>query len=327
MNTASLLPALVYAIRHEADGIISIELRPATAATVFPPYSPGAHIDLHLGNGLVRSYSLCQPASAADAKHPTYRVGVLRDKGSRGGSRWVHDNLRVGQTLSIAAPRNHFELDRSAQHSVLVSGGIGITPILCMLRELASEGRSVELIYCARNRQEAAFVEDIEALAQAHNIQVHWHFDQEAGQPPQLAALLAGKSADAHYYCCGPTPMLDAFEKTCAELGNANAHIERFAAVELPPDAAGGAFDVYLEQTGKTIQVPAGKSVLDTLLDAGIDCAHSCKEGVCGSCEVAVLEGEVEHFDGILSKKEKDSNTVMMVCVSRAKSTRLVLDL
>lgn len=327
MNTATSLSALVYAIRHEAEGIISIELRPAAAQTLFPAFAPGAHIDLHLSNGLVRSYSLCQPACSAQARHPSYHVGVLRDKGSRGGSRWVHEHLRVGQTIAISPPRNNFELDSTAQHSVLVSGGIGITPILCMLRQLVADGRSAELIYCARNRQEAAFIEDIEALAAEHAIPVHWHFDQDVGQPPQLLELLAGQSAGAHLYCCGPTPMLDAFEKACEALGYPNAHIERFAAVELPPDAAAGAFEVYLDKSAKTVHVPAGKSVLDVLLDEGFDCDHSCKEGVCGSCETAVLEGEVEHFDGILSKKEKESNTVMMICVSRAKSQRLVLDL
>lgn len=327
MNTSTSLQAQVYAIRHEAEGIISIALRPASADVVFPAFTPGSHIDLHLGNGLARSYSLCMPASSPEARHPTYRIGVLRDKGSRGGSRWVHENLRVGQTIAISAPRNNFELDATAQHSVLVSGGIGVTPILCMLRQLVQEGRSAELIYCARSRQEAAFVEDIEDLAAASGLVVHWHFDQEAGQAPDLIELLAGKDPEAHVYCCGPTPMLDAFERACETLGYPNAHIERFAAVELPPDAAAGAFDVYLEKSGQNIHIPAGKSILDTLLDEGYDCDHSCKEGVCGSCETAVLEGEVEHFDGILSKQEKESNTVMMICVSRAKSQRLVLDL
>lgn len=329
MNTAATLQALVHAIRHEAEGIISIELRPAAEGVAFPAFTPGAHIDLHLGNGLVRSYSLCMPASEPGARHPSYRVGVLRDRGSRGGSRWVHEQLRVGQTITISAPRNHFELDASASHSVLVAGGIGVTPLLCMLRQLTSEGRSVEMVYCARNRREAAFVEDIEDLAAAHGVSVQWHFDQEAGQPPQLAALLAGKGAGSHYYCCGPTAMLDAFEATCGQLGYPHVHIERFAAVELPPDAQDGAFDVYLEQSDKTVHVPAGKSLLDALLDEGVACDHSCKEGVCGSCEVRVLDGEIEHHDGILTKKEKESNQVMMVCVSRAKSQspRLVLDL
>lgn len=327
MNTATPLQALVYAIRHEADGIVSIELRPNAAHTQFPAFTPGAHIDLHLGNGLLRSYSLCMPASAADARHAAYRVGVLHDKGSRGGSRWVHEQLRVGQTLTISPPRNHFELEASAEHSVLVAGGIGITPILCMLRQLVAEGRSVELVYCARNRQEAAFTEEIADLAAAHAVPVHWHFDQDAGQAPQLMALLAGKKAQAHYYCCGPTPMLAAFEQACEQLGYANVHIERFSAVELPPEAADGAFDIYLDKSAMTLHVPAGKSVLDVLLDEGFDCEHSCKEGVCGSCETTVLEGEVQHFDGILSKKEKESNTVMMICVSRAQSQRLVLDL
>ncbi|PAT35093.1 PDR/VanB family oxidoreductase [Vandammella animalimorsus] len=327
MNTAITLQALVFAIRYEAEGIISVELRPAAPDVVFPSFTPGAHIDLHLGNGLVRSYSLCQPVSAADARHPFYRVGILRDRGSRGGSRWVHESLRVGQILTISAPRNHFALADGAQHSVLVAGGIGVTPLLCMLRHLCAMGCSVEMIYCARNRNEAAFVEEIEGLASAHGVHVHWHFDQEVGHPPELAELLEGKGGDTHYYCCGPAPMLDAFERTCEQLGYPHTHIERFVAAELPPNAQDGAFEVYLERSGKTVQVPAGKSLLDTLLDEGIECEHSCKEGVCGSCEVRVLNGEVEHFDGILTKQEKESNQVMMICVSRAKSPKLILDL
>ncbi len=327
MSAEKILNALVHSIRYEAEGIVSIELRPAQEDMRFPAYEPGSHIDLHLGNGLVRSYSLCQPACLADARHTSYRVAVLNDKGSRGGSRWVHEHLRVGQRLTISAPRNNFALDESAPHTVLVAGGIGITPLLCMLRHLTARQASVELVYCARSRREAAFVEAIEDLARAEGVPVSWHIDQEAGCPPDLAGLLSGKGAETHYYCCGPTPMLAAFEAACGQLAYPHAHIERFAAVELPPDAQDGAFEVYLEQSGQTLQVPAGKSLLDALLDAGVECDHSCKEGVCGSCEVRVLDGEVEHFDGILSSVEKASNQVMMVCVSRAKSPRLVLDL
>ncbi|THT96152.1 oxidoreductase [Lampropedia puyangensis] len=326
--TSSTLTALVYEMRYEAQGIISVALRPTTPEVIFPAFTPGAHIDLHLGNGLVRSYSLCQPYERGSAAQPTqYRVGILKDKGSRGGSRWVHEQLRVGQTITISAPRNHFELDTSASHTVLVAGGIGITPLLCMLRQCTQQGQSAELIYCARNRQEAAFIQAIEDLAVQHQIPVTWHFDQEQNHAPDMPQLLQSKGAQSHYYCCGPTPMLAAFEAACEQLQYSNVHVERFAAVELPASAQEGAFDVYLDRSGTTVHVPAGKSLLDSLIDAGIACDHSCKEGVCGSCEVAVLEGEVEHHDGILSKKEKDSNQVMMVCVSRSKSSRLVLDL
>jgi len=323
--TAPLLKALVHTMRWEAEGILSVELRPASATVSFPPFDAGAHIDLHLPNGLIRSYSLCNPSSDRDR----YVVGVLHDKKSRGGSRCVHQQLRVGQVIDIAAPRNNFALHENAPNSVLVSGGIGVTPIVCMLQRLTDLGRPVEMVYCARSRKEAAFIDTIQTLAEQSRVSVTWHFDDEAGASPKLDALLAGRGADSHYYCCGPTPMLDAFEKSCEQLGYANAHIERFAAVAQEPGAASAhGFEVVCQKSGKSVQVPAGKSILDALLDAGMNHDHSCKEGVCGACETAVLEfdGELEHHDGILTKAERQAGKTMMLCVSRCTGKRLVLD-
>jgi ferredoxin-NADP reductase len=321
MSTPTL-QALVHTMRWEADGILSVELRPATSAVDFPAFEAGSHIDLHLGNGLVRSYSLCNPSS----DRQRYVVGVLNDRKSRGGSRFVHQQLRVGQVLPISPPRNNFKLHEDAPRSVLVSGGIGVTPIWCMLQRLVALGRPVGLIYCARNRKEAAFQEAITALA-GDQVQVTWHFDEEQGAPPDLAKLLGGKGADSHYYCCGPTPMLDNFEKTCEQLGYPNAHIERFAAAHVEPTGKEQGFVVMLERSGKSVDVPPGKSILDSLIDAGLNPDHSCKEGVCGACETAVLEGEIEHHDGILTKLEREAGKTMMICVSRCKSARLVLDI
>ena len=226
------LSALVHTMRYEADGSVSVEFRPAAPEVDFPAFEAGSHIDLHLPNGLVRSYSLCNPSS----DRQRYVVGVLNDKKSRGGSRYVHQQLRVGMTLPISAPRNNFHLEEGAERSVLVAGGIGVTPIWCMLQRLVAIGKPVEMIYCARTRKEAAFCDAIEALARENQVALTWHFDADKGAPPDLAAMLAGKSAGSHFYCCGPAPMLDAFEKTCEQLGYANAHVERFAAahVEVP---------------------------------------------------------------------------------------------
>ena len=320
--SASTLKALVHTLRYEADGIVSVEFRPASAAVEFPPFAAGSHIDLHLPNALVRSYSLCNPSS----DRGRYVVGVLNDKKSRGGSRYVHQNLRVGQVIDISAPRNNFELHEDAPKSVLVSGGIGVTPIFCMLQRLTALGRPVEIVYCARNRKEAAFIEAIEGLADKASIT--WHFDDEAGGPPDLVKLLGGRGADSHYYCCGPTPMLDAFERHCEQLGYAHVHIERFAAVVVESAANAHGFEVVCEQSGKTVDVPPGKSVLDALIDAGMSPDHSCKEGVCGACETAVLDfdGELDHQDGILTKIERQSGKTMMICVSRCTGKRLVLD-
>ncbi|WP_431509274.1 PDR/VanB family oxidoreductase [Variovorax sp. DAIF25] len=317
------LNALVHTMRYEADGIVSVEFRPATPTVDFPAFEAGSHIDLHLPNGLVRSYSLCNPAS----DRQRYVVGVLNDRKSRGGSRYVHQQLRVGMTLPISAPRNNFALEEDARRSVLVAGGIGVTPIWCMLQRLASLGRPVELVYCARSRKEAAFVDAIEALARDKAIELSWHFDDEQGAPPDLAQLLAGRGTDSHYYCCGPTPMLDAFERSCEQLAYANVHIERFAAVHVEAPAATQSCVVACAKSGREIEVPAGKSILDSLIDAGLDPDHSCKEGVCGACETAVLEGEIDHHDGILTKAERAANKTMMICVSRCKGARLVLDI
>ncbi|MHC3916538.1 PDR/VanB family oxidoreductase [Alcaligenes nematophilus] len=322
MSTQTLT-ARIHAMRFEADGIVSVEFQPATEQVLFPSFEPGSHIDLHLPNGLVRNYSLCNPHT----DQQRYVVAVLHDRKSRGGSRYVHEQLRVGSTIEISAPRNNFALSDQAPKSVLVAGGIGITPLWCMLQKLAEQGQAVELFYCARNRREAAFVAEIQSLCDSHHILCHFHFDQEQGAGPQLESLLAGQGADTHYYCCGPAPMLDAFEAACQFLGYEHVHIERFAAAPLAQTAPDDAFELRLAKSGQTIQVPAGKSVLDALLDAGIPIEHSCKEGVCGSCETRILEGEADHRDGVLSKKEREAGRSMMVCVSRCKRGPMVLDI
>ena len=309
-------------MRWEAEGILSVELRPASRTVVFPPFDAGSHIDLHLANGLSRSYSLCSPPG----DDQRYVVGVALDRNTRGGSRFVHQQLRVGQTLAISPPRNNFRLHEDAPRSLLVSGGIGITPIWAMLQRLAALGRPAELVYCARSRQEAAFVEAINGLV-GPQLSVVWHFDDEQGRPPDLGALLQGRPADGHFYCCGPGPMLDAFEATCQRLGYANAHIERFAAAPVVDSGPAQGFVVRLHKTGREVVVPPDQSILDALIDAGLDPDHSCKEGVCGACETAVLEGSPDHHDGILTQQEREAGKTMMICVSRCKGERLVLDL
>jgi len=319
MSNSCTLSALVHTLRHEAEGIISVELRP-WGDTVFTPFEAGSHIDLHLPNGLVRSYSLLN----APSDQGRYVVGILRDRASRGGSRYVHEQLRVGTQLQISQPRNNFALDTRASHSVLVAGGIGITPIYCMFRQLLALGRSAELIYCARSRAEAALVDEISGLG----AKVLYHFNDEKGGLPDLASYLAGRPADTHFYCCGPTPMLDAFEQTCERLGYPHAHIERFTAAEVAAsEDAQDSYSVELSKSGKTVSVEPGLNLLDVLLEAGCDIEYSCREGVCGSCETRVLEGDVDHRDGVLSKAERAANKSMMVCVSGCKSRRLVLDL
>lgn len=316
-----MLCAFVHTLRFEAQDTISVELRPVSSGE-FPAFTPGSHLDLHLPNQLVRSYSLSNDSGERDR----YVLGVLRDRASRGGSRYVHESLRVGMTLDISAPRNHFALDEDATHTVLVAGGIGITPLLCMARRLKSLGRSFELLYFTRERAGVAFLDELNALG----MPLHLHVDAQAGGPPDLRALLARFTPDAgtHYYACGPAPMLDVFEQCCAELKHVNTHIERFAPIALPPSKGGRShYTVQLKRSGRCIQVSPDKSLLDTLREAGVEVDHSCCEGVCGSCETPVLAGVPEHRDAVLSPGERASNKVMMVCVSGSKSETLTLDL
>jgi len=315
------IDTFVHTLRFEAENILGIELRPREG-NVLPAFEAGAHIDLHLPNGMVRSYSLLN--APGETHH--YVIAVLKDQASRGGSRCVHEELRVGLPLSISVPRNHFPLHEGAGHSVLVAGGIGVTPILCMARQLRLLGRSLEVLYFARSRKSAAFVSELQALG----VPVHWHFDDEMGGPPDLAALLASRvrKPDTHLYACGPAMMLDHVVANCERMGHTDIHVERFAGVEVAASVdARKSYTVELKKTGKVIHVTPEKSLLQTLIDAHVDVDYSCEDGVCGACETRILDGVPDHRDSVLSASEKATNRVMMICVSGCKSDRLILDL
>ena len=318
-----MIHSFVHTLRHEADGVLGIELRPLDGQ-LLPPFSAGAHVDIHLPGGLQRSYSLVNDP----AERHRYVFAVLREPSSRGGSRAVHDQLRIGMPLNLSEPRNSFSLNEDATHTVLVSGGIGITPLLCMARRLRSLARSFEIVFCARSRRVAAFIDEVAALA----VPVHWHFDDEAGAPPDLRALLAARPGDGaastHYYACGPALMLDSFVAVCSELGYVHAHIERFAAAE-PVEHIGSdrGFTVELHRSGLSFDIAPGQSILTILLDAGVQTSFSCQDGFCGSCETTVLEGEPEHRDSVLSEAERAAGKTMMICVSGCRGDKLVIDL
>jgi tetrachlorobenzoquinone reductase len=282
-----------------------------------PAYQPGAHIDLHLPNGLIRQYSLTE----AEPDPSSYTVGVKRDPASRGGSRYVHDELLIGKTLKISAPRNNFQLVENAPHVVLFAGGIGITPIWCMVQRLEKLGRSWTLHYACRSRADMAFLAKLETKAGAK-----LHFDDESGgKVLDVAAIVAATPKDAHLYCCGPTPMLKAFEAATAGWPSEQVHVEYFAPKQ--EAAKTGGFVVELARSGKEFVIPEGKSILQVLLDAGIDVDYSCELGICGACEQRVISGEPEHRDAILTEEEQASNTKVMICCAGCKSERLVLDL
>lgn len=311
------LRATVQAIRHEAQRVISIELRPPRGS-MFPAFDAGSHIDLYLPNGMMRSYSLCNAAEDNDR----YVIGVLKVEDSRGGSRYVHEQLRVGAEIEISRPRNNFRLHEDALHTVLIAGGIGITPILSMARRLCGLGHSIELLYCARSRREAAFVEEIDSLG----IQVKWHFDDEQDERVDLAQFLASRRGDAHFYACGPTAMLDDFERLSNALGLTQVHLERFVARGALAQST-SPYRVELKRSGRSLEVAPGNTLLQTLLDAGIEVQHGCKQGVCGACKTRVLSGEPDHRDTVLSASERASKAVMTVCVSGCNGESLTLDL
>lgn len=305
----------------EADSICSYELVHADGRPL-PPFTAGAHIDVHISSGLVRQYSLCN----SPGETHRYQIAVLRDPSSRGGSHAMHDNIHRGAVIRVSAPKNHFPL-LDATHTLLMAGGIGVTPMLAMAEQLQSQGASFDLHYSARSPERTAFRQRIAAAPYADK--VHFHFD--AGAPSQqldLPALLAAQGPDTHLYVCGPGGFIDFV------LGGARAqgwpaeqlHVEYFAAATV--DTTGDRpFDVRIASTGQVFTVPADRTVIKVLEEHGIDVPYACEEGVCGTCLTRVLEGEPEHRDMYLTDEEHAANQEFTPCCSRAKSALLVLDL
>jgi vanillate O-demethylase ferredoxin subunit len=308
-------------ICYEAENVNSYELT-SPAGDDLIPFTAGCHIDLHLSNGIIRSYSLVND----QRERHRYVIAVNKDRASRGGSRFVHDNLRAGDVVTVSHPHNNFALDEAAEHSVLIAGGIGITPLLSMVRRLETLGRSWELFYAARTRRAAAFLDELNGLESNGPPKVRVDFDDErSGQMFDLPALVRNAPARAHLYCCGPPPMLEAFEAATADRPSDHVHVEYFQAREAP--ASEGGFEVKLARSNRTIEVGAGKTILEALLDAGIVANYACAEGVCGTCETRVLEGTPDHRDQFLSNEEQATNKTMMICCSGARSRTLLLDL
>jgi tetrachlorobenzoquinone reductase len=323
MAVPDKIKVFVKSVTHKAQGIHAWEFR-ALDDGPLPPFTAGAHIDLHLSNGLIRSYSLCN----APSERHRYVVAVNRDRASRGGSTFLHDTLKTGDTIEIASPRNNFELVETASHVVFIAGGIGITPIYAMIQRLEAIGRTWELHYSARQKAMCAFREELEAIEAKQPGRVHFNFDHEVGgKVTDLDGLLAGRSKDVELYCCGPNPMLEAFEAAARNAGfpAAQVHVEYFTAREAP--AVEGGFAVELARSGRTIQIQPGETILDALLAHGIEVPFSCKQGVCGTCETRVVSGEPDHRDLVLTEAERAANQTMMICCSGSHSAKLVLDL
>jgi ferredoxin-NADP reductase len=299
-----------------ADGIITLDLRDPAGATL-PGWSAGAHIDLLLGCGLTRQFSLCgDPADRA-----RWRIAVLREPGGRGGSAYVHDVVAEGSLVRARGPRNHFRLE-PADRYLFIAGGIGITPILPMLAAADTDGRPWALTYGGRTGASMAFRADLLARYPGR-VRIR---PQDQTGLLDLAGILDGLQPGTLVYCCGPPPLLDALADHCAGWPAGLLHVERFS-----PAAAGArpgpGFEIELAQAGLTLTVPPGQSILEVVEAAGVTVLSSCTEGTCGTCETAVLAGLPEHRDSVLSPAEQAAADTMMICVSRSLTPRLVLDI
>jgi ferredoxin-NADP reductase len=296
-----------------AEGVRGLTLRAADGGEL-PSWRPGAHVDLCLTPELVRQYSLC--GDPADRRR--WRLAVLREPDGRGGSRYVHERLAVGDRLTVDGPRNHFEL-LGAPAYLFIAGGIGITPILPMVTAAEAAGADWRLLYGGRRRASMAFVDRLAAHGDRVSIR-----PQDAGGLLDLSVLDRPRSGTL-VYCCGPEALLAAVEARCTGWPVGALRVERFTTPAMSgPDHD---FEVVLAGSGRTVPVPAGVSILKAVEEAGVPVLSSCQEGTCGTCETAVLDGEPEHRDVVLTEAERAAGDVMMICVSRCRGERLVLDL
>ena len=300
-----------------ADGVVVLTLADPNGAEL-PPWTPGAHIDFVLTGDLVRQYSLCSSPS----KPNVWRVGVLRDPNSRGGSEKVHIALTAGSMVRVRGPRNHFPLVASGRY-LFVAGGIGITPMLPMIAEANAAGSDWRLLYGGRERASMAFLDELGQYGGRVTI-----VPQDEEGMLDLESILGRPQPDTLVYCCGPEGLLRAVEKFCEKWPSGTLHIERFTAKPQEPTAeVDSSFELVLQRSGLTVQVPPDKSVLTVIREAGVSVLASCLEGICGTCETEVIDGDVDHRDSVLNEEERASNEYMMVCVSRCRSPRLTLDL
>jgi ferredoxin-NADP reductase len=304
---------------QSADGVIGFELADRDGKHL-PTFQPGAHIDVHLPNGLIRQYSITNGPGDLSS----YVIGVKQESASKGGSKVLVETVREGDVLAISEPRNNFPLRRDATRTVLIAGGIGITPLLSMARFLDKSSLNYELHYFARTGDGLAFQSELAAL--------HGKIDRHIGLArdaikAKIAEVLGQYQFANHVYICGPGAMLEMVQETAASLGwpDDAIHFEYFQNDKVIDSSS--AFDVELARSAMTLHVPAGKTILETMREAGLTVPSSCEQGACGTCLTTVMEGEVDHQDVYLNKTEKASNSCMMTCVSRAKSGRLVLDI
>lgn len=322
LASAQLLPAdlVVRSIDSRAEGVLEFSLGPEAPGLVLPEWAPGAHVTVHLAPGLARSYSLI-----GEMDRTAYRIAVGLDLHSRGGSRWLHERVAIGDRLRVDPPVNSFRLV-DAVPCLFIAGGIGITPFVSMIEKMSHEGRPWRAFVAARSASRAAYLGATAARAAETGAGLEtWFDDERGGQVPDLAQLIATVPGDWHLYCCGPAPMIDAFLTAARARPPVQVHTEYFRAEG--PAGSERAFRVELARSGRSVEVPAGSSILDALMMAGIDAPYSCYEGLCGTCETRVLEGVPEHRDQLLTDRARASNQTVIICRSGSLTPRLVIDL
>lgn len=322
MSTAPTLQVRVARKAIEAQDIVTLELVSVDGAAL-PAFSAGSHIDVQLPNGITRQYSLCNDPQETHR----YQIGVLRDAASRGGSTAVHDRVQEGDVLTISAPRNHFGLAHEAKKHLLLAGGIGVTPILCMAERLANTGADFALHYATRAPERTAFRQRIAASPFASRVRFHYD-NGDAAQKLDLQKLLGQPQAGTHLYVCGPKGFMDAVLNTARAAGwpEAQIHYEFFGA-EVAKSDSDASFEIKLASSGRIVMVPKDQTVVQALAAAGVDIMISCEQGVCGTCLTRVLEGVPDHKDSYLTPEEQAANDQFTPCCSRSKTPLLVLDL
>lgn len=301
--------------------IVSLQLA-AKDAQPLPEYEPGAHIDVYLPNQLIRQYSLCTPVGEG-----YYEIAVLNDPDSRGGSKAMHELVKIGDTLTISEPKNHFPLVAQANQTLLLAAGIGITPILAMAERLAAAQQDFELHFCVRSKEQTPYFERISQSAWADK--AHFHFTQgDSNNRLNALPLLEKAQPDSHLYVCGPVSFMDDILAKAQQAGwpNERLHREYFSAAPID-HSADQSFEVVINSSGQVLNVPADCSILNVLEDNGIFIPVACEEGVCGTCVTGLLEGQADHKDVYLTDEEKQQMKKITPCCSRALSPRLVLDL
>ena len=316
MSSECELTLQVTARRTLCEAVVGVELRAADGSAL-PRWEPGAHLDLELGPDLVRQYSQCGDPSGTTR----YEVAVLREDHGRGGSAYVHDTLAEGDTVTVRGPRNHFALVEAEEY-VFIVGGIGVTPIRAMIGRVADGATPWSLSYGGRTRERMAFRDELAALGEPVSIVP----EDEAGLL-DLDALLGDPRPGVAVYCCGPEPLLAAVETQCKAWPAGTLHVERFAAKPGAVDGPNEGFEVEARRSGVSVTVGPRESIVDALERVGVTAETSCREGTCGTCETSVLAGEPDHRDSLLTDDAQAAGDVMMICVGRCHSDRLVLDL